>query len=70
MGCMCAECRFAKETGNPYSVLCDNWESDAYGYEMDKSADGCDFGEVDIVAKAIEALEEKDYGQRRSIKSN
>ena len=57
MGCMCAECKHAKEIENPSMVLCDNWESETYGYEMDKSADGCDFGEVDIVTKAIEALE-------------
>lgn len=56
MGCMCAECRFAKKTDDPNLVLCDNWESEYYGSEMDDRGDSCDFGEVDMITKALEGL--------------
>ena len=57
MACMCAKCKFAKETENQDLVLCDNWESDYYGSEMDDRCDSCDFGEVDIVKKILEGEE-------------
>ena len=53
MGCMCADCRFAKGT-EENMALCSNWDSEAYGMEMDLVGDGCDYGEVDIVKKALE----------------
>lgn len=53
MGCTCGECKHARETENPDLILCDNWESDNYGSEMDKE-DECEFGEVDLIKKALE----------------
>ena len=57
MACMCEECKFAKETENSEVALCDNWESDYYGEEMDLNSDGCDCGEVDLVTKVLEGEE-------------
>lgn len=53
MGCMCADCKFAKGT-EENMALCSNWDSEAYGMEMDLVGDGCDYGEVDYITKVLE----------------
>lgn len=53
MACRCVECKHARETENLDWALCDNWESDNYGSEMDRE-ERCEFGEVDLVKNALE----------------
>ena len=44
MSCWCRKCVFAKDTEDPGVIICDNWDSEYYGAEMDKEYDGCEDG--------------------------